>query len=93
MASVIGINFLRYDVSMFNVGDLVVIKHDYFDDHNCPNTGVVWSVVSSDEHSSQAVRDAGKISKEPIYVVSIMLGDGIIREYFDDEVERCSTLT
>ena len=93
MASVAGINCRICDVSMFNIGELVVIKHDYFDDLNCPNTGIVWSVINANDHELKSVRDAGRVSREPIYVVSIMLGDGIIREYFDDEVERCSTLT
>ena len=76
----------------FNVGELVRIKREYYDDMGGTGrielVGVITEITKSSDHEIEAIRKLESHTGNPIDIIKIMMSDGRHGEWFDDELEK-----
>jgi hypothetical protein len=76
----------------FNVGELVRIKREYYDDmgetDHVELIGVITEITESSNHSIESIRKLASHMENPIDIIKIMMSDGKHSEWFDDELEK-----
>lgn len=73
----------------FNVGEIVKIKREYYDDVGVGSfelIGVVTEITRSIEHEIMSIRQLEEHVGNKIDILKIMTSSGEVAEWFDDEV-------